>query len=62
MEWTLSAFVVALWTATSVLMLQGRLQATQKMAAYVETIPGTDIKFELLPIPGGTFTMGSPAE
>ena len=31
------------------------------MAAYVETIPGTDLKFELLPIPGGTFTMGSPA-
>ncbi|MCI0419034.1 MAG: formylglycine-generating enzyme family protein [Acidobacteria bacterium] len=32
-----------------------------KMSAYVETIPGTDIKFELVPVSGGTFTMGSPA-
>jgi formylglycine-generating enzyme required for sulfatase activity len=32
-----------------------------KMEPYVETIPGTDIKFEMVPVPGGTFTMGSPA-
>ena len=32
------------------------------MKAYVETIPGTDLKFEMVPIPGGTFAMGSPAE
>jgi formylglycine-generating enzyme required for sulfatase activity len=31
------------------------------MKTYVETIPGTDVKFELVPIPGGTFVMGSPA-
>jgi formylglycine-generating enzyme required for sulfatase activity len=31
------------------------------MTPYVEVIPGTDVKFELLPIPGGTFTMGSPS-
>jgi formylglycine-generating enzyme required for sulfatase activity len=31
------------------------------VTAYVETIPGTDLKFEMLPIPAGTFTMGSPA-
>jgi formylglycine-generating enzyme required for sulfatase activity len=30
------------------------------MAPYFETIPGTNIKFEMAPIPGGTFTMGSP--
>jgi formylglycine-generating enzyme required for sulfatase activity len=30
------------------------------MKSYVETIPGTDLKFEMLPIPGGTFTMGTP--
>ena len=24
--------------------------------------PGTDVKFEMLPIPGGTFEMGSPPE
>ena len=28
--------------------------------SYVETISGTAVKFELVPIPGGTFVMGSP--
>ena len=28
---------------------------------YTETIAGTDLKFDMLPIPGGTFTLGSPA-
>ena len=27
---------------------------------YTETIPGTELKIEMVPIPGGTFTMGSP--
>jgi formylglycine-generating enzyme required for sulfatase activity len=31
------------------------------MKAYVEQIPGTDVKFKMAPIPGGKFTMGSPA-
>src|SRR4030095_13304867 len=52
------AFIVVLWTAS---LCGADATATQKMAAYVETIPGTDIKLELLPIQGGTFTMGSPA-
>src|SRR5262245_4379848 len=30
------------------------------MKPYVEAIPGTDVKFEMIPIPGGTFLMGSP--
>ena len=29
--------------------------------AYTEVITGSDLKFEMLPIPGGTYTMGSPA-
>src|SRR5438552_1992375 len=29
--------------------------------AYTETIPGTAVKFDMVPIPGGTFLMGSPA-
>jgi formylglycine-generating enzyme required for sulfatase activity len=29
--------------------------------AYKEKIPGTDVTFEMVPIPGGTFLMGSPA-
>ena len=32
------------------------------MKPYVETIPGTDIKFEMVPIPAGTFLMGSPSD
>ena len=32
-----------------------------ELKAYTETIAGTDLKFEMLPIPGGTFKLGSPA-
>jgi formylglycine-generating enzyme required for sulfatase activity len=35
-------------------------QSAASMKTYVETIPGTEVKFELVPIPGGTFLMGSP--
>lgn len=28
--------------------------------SYTETIPGTDVKFRLVALPGGTFQMGSP--
>src|SRR3954451_24531819 len=30
------------------------------MVPYIEKIPGTDITFEMIPIPGGEFLMGSP--
>lgn len=32
-----------------------------EMKAYTETIPGTDVSFDMVPVPGGTFLMGSPA-
>lgn len=32
----------------------------KKHTPYVETIPGTKVKFEMVAIPGGTFLMGSP--
>ena len=32
------------------------------MVPYTATIPGTDTTFEMVPIPGGTFTMGSPED
>lgn len=30
------------------------------MVPYTVTIPGSDVTFDMVPIPGGTFTMGSP--
>jgi sulfatase modifying factor 1 len=30
------------------------------MVAYDETIPGTKVVFRMIPVPGGTFRMGSP--
>ncbi|MEZ6044529.1 MAG: formylglycine-generating enzyme family protein [Planctomycetaceae bacterium] len=33
-----------------------------EMKPYKQVIPGTEIKFEMVPIPGGTFTMGSPED
>jgi sulfatase modifying factor 1 len=30
------------------------------MVPYVEKIPGTDVTFEMIPVPGGEFLMGSP--
>ncbi len=32
----------------------------EEMKPYTETIPGTDVTFEMVPIPGGTFVIGSP--
>jgi formylglycine-generating enzyme required for sulfatase activity len=31
-----------------------------ELKPYTETIAGSDLKFEMLPIPGGTFKLGSP--
>ncbi|MEQ8790642.1 MAG: formylglycine-generating enzyme family protein [Pirellulaceae bacterium] len=32
------------------------------MVPYEATIPGGDVKYQMLPIPGGTFKLGSPAD
>ena len=32
------------------------------MVPYEATIPGTDVKYTMLPIPGGKFMMGSPED
>ncbi len=36
--------------------------AGRYMVAYTEQIPGTDVTFEMIPIPGGEFLLGSPAD
>lgn len=35
--------------------------AGAEMKPYTQVIPGTEVKFEMVPIPGGEFLMGSPA-
>lgn len=44
--------------------VSGSAQTTsdKDLKPYAETIPGTPVTFEMVPIPGGTFTMGSPAK
>ena len=37
-------------------------ETPHEMEPYTETITGTDITFEMVPIPGGTFRMGSPED
>ena len=39
----------------------GQAAASAAVAPYTETIPGTSVTFDMVPVPGGTFTMGSPA-
>ena len=34
--------------------------APQEMKPYTDTIADTAVRFEMVPIPGGTFTQGSP--
>ncbi len=37
------------------------IQNPSEMKPYVEVIPETNVSFEMIPIPAGTFMMGSPA-
>ncbi len=46
--------------AAGVLAEDKPAKPADKMEAYTQVIPGTDIKFEMVPIPGGEFLMGSP--
>jgi formylglycine-generating enzyme required for sulfatase activity len=51
-------------TQELVAKLHARIEAkgpTPAGEAYEETIPGTVVSFKMAPIPGGKFTMGSPA-
>lgn len=48
----------------TVLHAQGQKAQTQPAAkpltAYTETIPGTVVKFDMIPVPGGTYTITDP--
>src|SRR5262245_53179232 len=51
----------SLWPGASATGGPQTAEKNNQMAPYTETIPGTKIKFEMAPIAGGTFMMGSPA-
>ena len=56
---------IALGTVISLLQASSSRAATAspaEMAPYVETIPGTNVTFEMVPIPGGTLPDGQPAD
>lgn len=69
--WTLLAMLMGFFPATllraetakrAVLAIPNSDASDEKgMKAYTEIIEHTDAKIDLLPIPGGTFVMGSPA-
>ena len=56
------AWIGSLATVFILSSFEARGQAPTEMKPYTETIAGTDMKFDLLPIPGGEFEMGSPAK
>ncbi len=59
-----AVWVPALGTTSSTVFAQQAPASSLPpgMTAYVEPIPGTELKFEMVPIPGGRFQMGSPAD
>ncbi len=42
------------------IIANGNPDSEAGMTRYTETIPGTKVEFEMVPIPGGSFVMGSP--
>ncbi len=60
----LAAFTLAVWRSSSLVSspaAQPALVEPEKFEPYTETIPGTNVKFEMVPIRGGKFMMGSPS-
>ena len=59
----LTVAALGLWWAAAGASRQARAarELPAEMKPYTETIPGTEVKFEMVPAPGGTFVMGSPA-
>ncbi len=50
------------WLPEPIECPDSQAKTEKEMKKYTETIPDTQVKFEMVPIPGGTFTMGSPAD
>ncbi|MEI6231995.1 MAG: SUMF1/EgtB/PvdO family nonheme iron enzyme [Planctomycetota bacterium] len=52
-------FVALMCVAVLCLTMSLRAETAAEMKPYTEVIPGSEVKFEMLPIPGGKFMMGS---
>ena len=50
----------ALVSLTAVVLVAQPAPSTSPASSYTETIPGTSVTFEMVAVPGGTFTIGSP--
>jgi len=48
--------------STTVTLLSATAHAADAPAPFQVKIPGTDVTIEMVPVPGGTFQMGSPAK
>ncbi len=53
--------VVALLSLGAAVLAAQPAPKAAPAAAYTETIPGSTVSFDMVAVPGGTFTMGSPA-
>ncbi len=59
-EFNPNAIPTVEWLSDIAPISNGSADATEQMQPYTEAIRGTDVSFEMLPIPGGSFLMGSP--
>lgn len=57
---SLAFFFGLVAVAPSSFKTQAASHPSENFTNYIETIPGTSLKFEMIAIPGGTFVMGSP--
>jgi formylglycine-generating enzyme required for sulfatase activity len=49
------------WKAVFFFLLSSSALSAQDLKPYEQTLPGSTVKFKMIPIPGGTFAIGSPA-
>jgi len=63
-QWLLLAAVALGFSFSAAVAQAGEADAktAEAMKPYTEVISGTGVKFDMVPIPGGTFTMGSPPD
>ncbi len=61
MRLTLPSALIAVFAAATSTSTTPARQAAATLAKYTDTIPNTKVTFDMVPVPAGTFVMGSPA-